>query len=567
MPHTLIPESLDIKANSVFSQYKIAQKSKGKLSIKGVCNGIVFKYALEHLERNNPQAMLNIEKDILRNFDNFILMTNIYQTFLQTQNYSNSLETEIPDENIKSKRFIESLSENVQKSRILGFGIAYGKGSGHIISIILTKDEMGNNFGFKIFDPNLGEINCNNLATYADNREKFDQQLENICNFYEERNESTIPNSYYTYDLENFLKTSGISKANPFLKDKHLDEHGEQVRVKPILSEYSYDQLNSFLEFHLSRYDKSSLIEKNKINKDIEELIKFGANPNLLKEPHVSKIRSKMIQGDLAVNSLIKAMLSNNPENTQVIKNIVNFIGIDAANRVRYEGGSLPFRAFGAKGIPNSLSIKMIKMGFRFKNEELQHTGVRMINALAHNPNASLNIGENPIIFSLVRSKEINNETLDYLLNDKRVNINLTNTIGNSLLHTAVKHNKVKIVRTLITKGADMNLINNEGKRAIEYTSNPEITNMMLQASKPKFSIFSSTPTSSNSSLSMVIAKRNKSKRPKPKQNKENIHTNSTQTTLNFFQPQTTPIPLTTQYNSSLTSNPKKRKSSDINHS
>jgi hypothetical protein len=78
MPHTLTPESLDIKDNSVFSQYKIAKKSKGKLSIKGVCNGIVFKYALEHLERNNPQAMLNIEKDILRNFDNFILMTNIY---------------------------------------------------------------------------------------------------------------------------------------------------------------------------------------------------------------------------------------------------------------------------------------------------------------------------------------------------------------------------------------------------------------------------------------------------------------------------------------------------------
>jgi hypothetical protein len=305
---------------------------------------------------------------------------------------------------------------------------------------------MGNNFGFKIFDPNLGEINCNNLATYADNRAKFDQQLENICNFYEERNESTIPNSYYTYDLENFLKTSGRSKANPFLKDKHLDEHGEDVTVKPILSEYSYDQLNSFLEFHLSRYDKSSLIEKNKINKDIEELIKFGANPNLLKEPHVSKIRSKMIQGDLAVNSLIKAMLSNNPENTQVTKNIVNFIGIDAVNRVRYEGESLPFRAFGAKGIPNSLSIKMIKMGFRFKTKELQHTGVRMIKALAHNPNASLHVGENPIIFSLFRSKEINNETLDYLLNDKKININLTNTIAGQMEEPPELRHRINIL-------------------------------------------------------------------------------------------------------------------------
>jgi predicted Fe-Mo cluster-binding NifX family protein len=139
--------------------------------------------------------------------------------------------------------------------------------------------------------------------------------------------------------------------------------------------------------------------------------------------------------------------------------------------------------------------------------------------------------------------------------------------IGNSLLHTAVKHNKVKIVRTLISRGADISLINNDGKKALEIVSNPEIRNMILQAAKPKFSIFSSTQTSSNRSLSMVIPKRNKLKRHKTEENKENIHTNSTQTTLNFFQPQTTPIPLTTQYNSSLTSNPKKRKPSDMNHS
>ena len=134
------PVGLDIKPEDVFSQDNLIDRSKGRLLQRGVCNGLIMKRAIEHIDLQYPTPLEQFNRNILNKFDDFVETTNLYQTRLQTHKVTDAKESRIASARIQDGTFIDNLPDNIKSSNIIGFSFS-GLEAGHIISITLIRDQ------------------------------------------------------------------------------------------------------------------------------------------------------------------------------------------------------------------------------------------------------------------------------------------------------------------------------------------------------------------------------------------------------------------------------------------
>ncbi len=502
-----IPEGLDIKPEDYFSQNEFISKSRGKLSDQGVCNGIIMKRAIEHIDLDRPTSLTQFNKNIINDFENFIKTTNLYQSCLQTAETQDAKEVSASSADVFDGKFIENLPDNLKKSNIIGFSLM-GVDDGHIISISIARDKNNDVFGYTIFDPNYGEINCNNCGTKERNTNKFNQQLINLCKFYQTNiYQQDIPLVYLVSDVESVIRTAGLSKSRPLAADKtrEVKEGGEHI-IRPILSEYSYEEKNKLLDYHMKQHNRAS--QRNDSQEitshlqDIEHLVISGVNPNILEGDLIDKYKTKAFTGTFLSKNFKKAIDSRNFEE---VKDLIKFIGKDNIRNLQIDyfirddkGENLSIKTspvlyayYGGNIIE---SIELLKEGFSLTEDELKAVPFsKTMLKLSKDVNARLNNGKS-ILGEFIKNAS-SAKVIEYLLKDPNVDVNARCIQGNSLLHIAVQAGKVDIVKKLIQKNADITLVNQEGKRAMDYANyngNQDILALLNHAAKPKFPIFSS---------------------------------------------------------------------------
>ena len=109
--------------------------------------------------------------------------------------------------------------------------------------------------------------------------------------------------------------------------------------------------------------------------------------------------------------------------------------------------------------------------------QEIYNTNPELINAINDSK-------ATPLILSCYR----NNEVVALYLSDKVSNINYNSGMGTALMAAIMSGNKV-IIEKLISKKADLNQIDTQGKTALIYATfnnNPEIVQVLLNAGADK---------------------------------------------------------------------------------
>jgi len=92
------------------------------------------------------------------------------------------------------------------------------------------------------------------------------------------------------------------------------------------------------------------------------------------------------------------------------------------------------------------------------------------------------NLGNVPLIYAILRS---NLDTVKYFLEEATdQNINTKNNLGNTPLILATLMKNIEMINYLLSKGADPTLTNKEGKKAVDFTTDPKIKASLLEAEK-----------------------------------------------------------------------------------
>ncbi len=129
---------------------------------EGICLGLVVdfaQYTLISLDKGEGYGnyLSNLKNKIKNSEPNFIPRILLYQENLQ----SHLNDIEINATSIRDHEFIESLPSEVKLSNILGCSIST-EFRYHILAVIKLRDPNKNIIGYKIFDPNFGDIFCKN---------------------------------------------------------------------------------------------------------------------------------------------------------------------------------------------------------------------------------------------------------------------------------------------------------------------------------------------------------------------------------------------------------------------
>ncbi|CAK6515242.1 ankyrin repeat domain-containing protein [Rickettsia helvetica] len=70
---------------------------------------------------------------------------------------------------------------------------------------------------------------------------------------------------------------------------------------------------------------------------------------------------------------------------------------------------------------------------------------------------------------------------------NQQINTKLPN--GSTVLHNAARIGNVNNVRLLLSQGADVNATDAEGKKPLEYASNPEIKELLINSANARLAL------------------------------------------------------------------------------
>jgi ankyrin repeat protein len=100
------------------------------------------------------------------------------------------------------------------------------------------------------------------------------------------------------------------------------------------------------------------------------------------------------------------------------------------------------------------------------------------VNALALGTNR-YSRGSPAIVLSMQMRSTRHREIVDLLLRHPTINVNLRNDHGTTVLMFAAGSDNLETVQKLIASNADVNLVDNNNKKAVDYTRNLEIINYL----------------------------------------------------------------------------------------
>lgn len=233
-----------------------------------------------------------------------------------------------------------------------------------------------------------------------------------------------------------------------------------------------YDMVNDLKKMLTAGYDIDSVnkegdtlllyaIKLNRINgKIIDILLKYGSNVNKANKD--------------GLTPLMLATRRNNIDNVvKLIKYNVNpfiksngIIALDIAIEFNFMQCYIKIM-----GYMNKLKLKWTNF-IRKRNYYLVN---KLINNRSIDVNITLDNDETALMFAC----ENNDIKMTRLLLLNYADPNIKKTNGWTALHIACKNNNIEIVKLLLELGSNKNLINNECRKAINYTYCQEITELL----------------------------------------------------------------------------------------
>ncbi len=169
--------------------YSIVEADFPNLKSEGVCNGLCLDYARHIVSHRNTNTKSDYIAKLKRKFTifgknskTFAKRINMYQKDLQSSE-QDRVTIQNSSTIFGNHQFIESLPNEFSASSIIGLSFKGEKG-GHIIAIQAIKNDQSDIIGYKIFDPNVGELDCSKSEVAADNIQHFNEVIQDIYEMY-----------------------------------------------------------------------------------------------------------------------------------------------------------------------------------------------------------------------------------------------------------------------------------------------------------------------------------------------------------------------------------------------
>lgn len=209
---------------ALFSQGLLIEHLNSKT---GSCQGITDDYLrfslngksgyVEKVNRkiNNPQDSQNYFKriDLYQKYLNTIWISGVH-LYLD--------KGKLAFDKIKSQQFFETLPDDVKNSKAFVM-ILNKSGNTHQIAITAVLGKNQEIIGYKIFDPNIGELDCSNGKNKEENIRNLNQQIHNLIRLYKKHNIDY--SKFIVADVEKPFKALGIVKSDVYQKeDKYLPD-------------------------------------------------------------------------------------------------------------------------------------------------------------------------------------------------------------------------------------------------------------------------------------------------------------------------------------------------------
>ena len=210
----------------------------------GSCQGLVNDYIRYTINGKTGYVdKINRKLSNPTEAKNYFTRINSYQKNLIATVFAGlslfSSNGKIDSKAISNEQFIESLPENVKNSGAFSFILLGSKGGGHAIAVTAVRNDKSEIIGYKIFDPNLGEIDCSDGKNAAENIKNCNQQINNLIRLYKKNNLSY--SRFFVGDLEKPMIALGLVKSDTYKKeDKYLRDHANiKVDLALALSQHN----------------------------------------------------------------------------------------------------------------------------------------------------------------------------------------------------------------------------------------------------------------------------------------------------------------------------------------
>lgn len=383
---------------------------------RGICNGLCFelaRYTLMSLEKGEGYGNFieKLNRKITNPSTNFIFRVQSYQANLQMP-VENLLE--IDHKYIINNNFLSKLEEyNDPPSDIIGCGVSSSDTMGHAFTLTRIRNENNDIIGYKIFDPNFGEIECPDEQT-------TNQKINLIYQLYQQ-NVSKQKSFFKIFPLDKLVKNLGIThphdnqlspetklqnkenKYSALSAEKYFYKHilnnkaspeQEQI-VNNSIQRITLEQINQLITLPNDRNTNLLMLAiEFKKNQLVEQLIDKGANIEYVNEQGISPLSTAIISdnetavklllkrgvnpnintcnnfhlekrrehfcGDEVIAELFKEAILSEDKNT--INNLLRFNKKFKAQKIDEEGNTLLSFALKEK---KDISSYLIKRGFR----------------------------------------------------------------------------------------------------------------------------------------------------------------------------------------------------------
>ena len=347
---------LDLVIDPPFAQGALIKKFS-TLNQTGICNGLgieLARYTLMSQAKGEGYGnyIAKLNKKLNNPSENFILRVQSYQTKLQAPP-----SFIINNEAVLNHQFSNSLTNEMRDSDIIGCGVSAGS-SRHLFTVIKLRNSNKEITGYKIFDPEKGEISCAN-------EEKLNQQVNILFQNYQSYATNQI-STFHVTALDKLVRDNGLiyptnlssstqdpKAANKFKKYAKLsDEDKVQMfakitknidvgieEAKNMLATISKEAINKPFEFGGATTSLLMLAAKDNKPKLVEALIEKGADPDIKisEKQHTPLYIATFLKYDEVIKTLIKAGANpnlNNAQNNSPVKKSPQLFNEEAIERL-----------------------------------------------------------------------------------------------------------------------------------------------------------------------------------------------------------------------------------------
>ncbi len=429
---------LVISADSYFTQGDLINRNPSQLNREGVCKGLCIeltRYILMAQEKGKGYGdyLEKMKRKIANPSMNFIYRVQSYQDHLQAR------EAKIPikADNILNNNFLQAIPSSIEHSDILGCSVTVDDEGGHIFAVIKLRDENKNIIRYKIFDPNYGEINCQNEL-------ELNKQVNLLFQNYQ-RHATNRESTITITALDDLVKKNGL--IHP--KDVKLSDE-EKIANKA----KKYSKMSEENMFYMRIESKKSTPED------------------------IDKVKSKI--ASMSLEEINKAITLKDGSSTSLLMIAVKANNIEVVQELIKKGAAI--------NTPNVDVVSPLQVAIRHNYTEIK----RALIIAGADQNIKYYGGNITKEHQEKLNKDLIRCTIDgrieqvKTLLDKGADVNSKNKLGNTPLMFAANIGNTELVKLFVKAGADVNAKSNNGKVAIksplESTEEQTIINVLIKA-------------------------------------------------------------------------------------